>query len=215
MTVSIERDADRAAEVAHHVEQSARIRDVGLREMPEREARRRQNAEHHREAAHHLRPEHLVVVRGAGLDAAHRHADAENEKSECRQIALVVTLLERGRERSGHKLHDAGHQNDHADLKRTVAPDIGQKHRHEVHRAEKSDAQDKAEQAADRKFRSRKVRKSTSGQDERSVRRTNTAPVMKLSTPATHRPKTHQNNAVPQPVVPGLGGTGTNRGSRT
>ena len=62
------------------------------------------------------------IVRRAGLDAAHRQADAENEKSECRQIALVVTLLQRGRERSGHKLHDAGHQNDEADFEARRVP---------------------------------------------------------------------------------------------
>ena len=54
--------------------------------------------------------------------------------------------------RRGDELHDAGDQDDHADLERTVAPDIGQKHRHQVHRAEKPDAQDKAEQATDGKI---------------------------------------------------------------
>ena len=53
-------DADRAAEIAHQVEQAARVRHRGVREMSERHSRRRQQTEHDRHAANNLGPEHLT-----------------------------------------------------------------------------------------------------------------------------------------------------------
>ena len=48
------------------------------------------------------------------------------------------------------KLRDAGDQHDGADLESVVTADIGEKHRHQIDRAEQSDPEAEAQRAADR-----------------------------------------------------------------
>ena len=109
-----------AAEVAHHVEQSAGVRDLLGRQRLQREPRRRQQAEHRREAAHHLRPEHLVEV-GARLSNALQPSPIPNRlnPNADRQRA-IHPALQRAGDRRGHQLRDAGDQHDRADLQRAV-----------------------------------------------------------------------------------------------
>ncbi len=146
-----QRDPDRAAEVSHHVEQAAGVRHLLVRQHLQRHPGRRQQAEHRREAAQDLRPEHLVEIGGAAFERAHAEADGEQAESERRQPARIDPALQRAGDRRGHQLGCARHQHDRADLQRIVLPDIGEKHRHQIDRAEQSDAEAEAEPAADRK----------------------------------------------------------------
>ena len=73
-------DADRAAEVSHHVEQAAGVRHLLVRQRLQRQPGRRQQAEHRGEAAQHLRPEHLVEIGGAAFERAPAEANREQAK---------------------------------------------------------------------------------------------------------------------------------------
>ena len=95
-----------------------------------------------------------------------------SEKAERRQIARVEALLQRDRDRRGDELRDAGDQHDHADLEarrgpaqRRETPASGRPSRTGRCPSTKLSRQPSA------KLRSRKVRRSTSGQGARSVRR--------------------------------------------
>ncbi len=85
ITVSMQRDADGAAEIAHQIEQPAGIRHLLGRKVAEREPRRRQQAQHDRRAAHHLRPEHAIEIGLSRRKCTQAEADAEYEKSGERQ----------------------------------------------------------------------------------------------------------------------------------
>ena len=78
---------------------------------------------------------------------------ANRRKSKRRQPARIDPALQRAGDRRGHQLRRSRHQHDRADLQRVVLPDIGEKHRHQIDRAEQSDAEAEAEPAADRKRR--------------------------------------------------------------
>jgi hypothetical protein len=145
-----QRDADGAAEIAHQVEQTAGVGDLRLRQRAERDSRRRQQAEHDGDAAHDLRPEHLLEVGGARLKRAEAKPDREQGETGGGEPARADPAFEDGGNRRGDELGQAGHQHDGADLERVVAAHEGEKHRHQIDRAEQADAEAKAQGAADR-----------------------------------------------------------------
>ena len=75
---------------------------------------------------------------------------AKTAKAAGGQEARVDALLQRDGDRRHRKLRDAGHQHDRADLQRVVAAHEGEEDRHQIDRAEEADAEDEAEEAADR-----------------------------------------------------------------
>ncbi len=63
-------DADRPAKISHQVEQAAGVGHLRGSQRAQRQTRRRQEAEHDRDAAQDLRPEHLVEIGDTALECA-------------------------------------------------------------------------------------------------------------------------------------------------
>ena len=143
-------DADSAAEISHQVEQAAGVGDFGLRQRAQRKARRRQQAEHDGDAAHDLRPQHLVEVGRARLERTQAEPERKQREAGGRQDARADSHFEHRGKRRGDKLRASGDEHDGADLERVVAAYEREKHRHQIDRAEQADAEAKAQGAADR-----------------------------------------------------------------
>jgi hypothetical protein len=77
-------------------------------------------AEHDGDAAHHLRPEHLVEIGLPGLEIAHAEPDAEQGKAERRQLFWIAAPFHLHCDRRGQELRDSHHQHDLPDLERAV-----------------------------------------------------------------------------------------------
>src|SRR5215510_4192879 len=141
-----------ATEIAHKVEQAAGIVDGGLRQVPEGKLRGRQNAKHDGGAAHQLRPEHFVKIRGLGLNGTHRESYSKQQEAKRGQKPFVDAPHQEGRKRGNEKLRHARHQHDLADLERVVRSHVGEKDGHQIDRSEEAHAEHKAEQTTDRKI---------------------------------------------------------------
>ena len=120
------------------------------REAAEREPRRRQQAEHDGDAAHDLRPDHAREVGLRRLERAHAETERRTARSRRGQQTGVDALLQRTATGAVSSCAMPVTSMIVADLQRAVSPHEGEEDRHQVDRAEQADAEDEAEEAADR-----------------------------------------------------------------
>src|SRR5450759_4282212 len=158
-----QRDTDRAAEVSHHIEQAACIRHLLMGQRLQRKPGRRQQAKHRCEAPQNLRPEHLGEIGDTTFERAQTQSKREQAKAKSRQPARIQSALQRAGNRRGHELRNSRYKHDRADLERIVLPDIGEKYRHQIDRAEQSYPRQKLSAQPIEKDRTFSVASSTTG----------------------------------------------------
>ena len=140
---------DRAAEIAHQVEQPAGIRHLAQREIIQRQRSRRQQAQHEGDAARALLPEQAPEIIVRRHEAVADQAGGEQRIARRGQPAQVALALQDGGDRRGDQLRDAGHQHDQADLERIVMAHDAEKQRQQKGRTVEPGAEREAEPAAE------------------------------------------------------------------
>jgi hypothetical protein len=98
-----------------------------------------------------LRPEHLVEIGGARLNGTQAEPQREQGETGTGKPARADPVFQDRGDGGGDELRDPGHQHDGADLEGIVTTHEGEKDRHQIDRAEQTDAKAKAQGAADRK----------------------------------------------------------------
>src|SRR5207344_2884617 len=134
-----------SAEIAHQIEQAARIINGGSCQMAESELSGGQNTKHDGAATDELGPEHFFKIRGLGLNRAQSQSDCEKEKAKRRQETFVDSPHQKSCDGCNDQLGNTCHQHDLSDFKRVMRPDIGEKNRHQVDRPKESCAEHEAE----------------------------------------------------------------------
>ena len=142
----------RAAEIAHHVEEAARIFEALRRQAAEAQGDRRGDRKHLREAAQELRHQQLAAAPLAGDVAEGPHRPAEEREPEQHQPARIEPLREP--DVDGHPGERGGPRRTDRDpgLPGAEAADIAEEQRGQVDRREDADAGHKREKAADREI---------------------------------------------------------------
>ena len=144
------RDADRAAEVAHQVEQARGELQALGRERAEPERDRRRDRELLREAAQRLGQQQLAPAPVVGDRREEPHAEGEAGKAEHHQPAQIDPPREEGVDRDRRQLEQAGREHRHADLQGAEVPHPAEEQGRQIDRGEDADAGDEREEAAER-----------------------------------------------------------------
>ncbi|GCC46959.1 hypothetical protein chiPu_0031165, partial [Chiloscyllium punctatum] len=143
-------DPDRAAEISHQVEQSAGVGNFVLWQRTQCKPCRRQQAKHDGDAAHDLRPDHLAEIGRTRLEGAETQTEREQGKARRGQRQRADATFEEGRQRRGDELRSSRDQHGGADLEGVMAADEAEEDRHQISRSVETDAEAKAQAAADR-----------------------------------------------------------------
>ena len=135
-------DPDRAAEVAHHVEQAGGVFQPLRRQAAKTQSDTRRHREDLREAAQHLRDQQLVrapVMRDEAI-APHRHG--ETGQAEHHQPAWIELARQHHIDRRADQRCDAGGEDRQADLPGAQAAHIPQEQRGQIDCRENANAGD-------------------------------------------------------------------------
>ena len=145
-----DRDADRAAEVAHHVEQAARIFEPFRRQAAEAEIDARRHRKHLGKAAQDLRQEEFRRAPFMGDEAETPHRQAEGREADHHEPARVESFREHDIDRHADERRHPGRENGHAGLPGAKSAHVAEKQRREIDGREDADAGDEREDAAER-----------------------------------------------------------------
>src|SRR5216683_1774630 len=147
-----QRQADGAAEIAHQVEQAARIRDMDGVEAAQCQGGARQQTQHHGGTADKLLPEQSPEI---GLESHKAVADQANREQSItngdQQPGVDAPFEERGNRRH-HQLSGTGHHHDFADRQSLVISDQTKVYRQQKSCPVEAYAEDEAEAASDREI---------------------------------------------------------------
>ena len=111
-----QRDTDGATQVAHQIEQRARIRKLILGPTVERQPRGRQKTEHDRHTAQHLWEEEFPEVPTRRLEAVGDQPCREQRVTHEGKLACVDAGFEERSNGGSKQLCRAGHNHDLADV---------------------------------------------------------------------------------------------------